>query len=163
MWRKKLETDLTSLHEKRDVQTLTIEQLLKRKEQIEEYATPDNYEFLSQAKTLIESMSGAAWTNGLEITETNKRKVMIANFRTKIEEYGLNHVSLLVYKTMLYSVNDDFIYYRGALALAKDCILGKATIYKHLELLRNAGLIETVKQGYHFEGWGSNASIRLLG
>jgi predicted transcriptional regulator len=163
-WQTTLRTELETLQKKSfDVQKLTVEGLIKRKEQVAAYTKPDNYEFLNEAKRQIEDISGRTWDNGQEIQETNRRKVMIATFRTKVEAYGLNHISLFVYKTMLYSVNDDMIYFRGAKALADECMLGIATVYKHLDKLRNAKLIQTVKQGFNINGWGSNASIKLLG
>jgi hypothetical protein len=140
-----------------------ISSVLKLKDTFDELCTNEDY--LIEVSQIVKDVTGQPWK--YEVTKkTDVRKRMLEVFYQKARDKKskLTGVSLAIYKTMLYGVNDRMIYWKGVEGISEDSMFDRKTVYKHLKILKTNKLVEYETNGFHIrsENWGKTRQIKLI-
>lgn len=167
MWQQQLKQTLeNSTANGLDISTeITFDHAIKYRDGRKECMAIDFIDYIKDFGRTIKEVSGKPWAHAPALDKDIRTNMLELFFKkASIKNSGMTGVTLAIYKTMLFNVNDEFIYWKGVNSLAEDSMFDRKTVYKHLQIMGKHKLIEFKDTGFHFHdnGWGKTSQIKLL-
>jgi hypothetical protein len=167
MWQEQLLLSLTDTHNKKTavLPSISLEHALKYKENHTDWGDVTNQQFLREFGRTVKQITGNRWEHELSPTKDIRADMLEVLYkRAANKKNGITGVTLSIYRTMLYSVNDEMVYWKGVDSLSGDTLFDRKTVYKHLNILKRNRLIEFKSTGFHIHegGWGKTTQIQLI-